>query len=302
MPVKMGQEESATTPSSVRSVAVPPAPPRPNDVAVPPAPQRPNDVVVPPAPQKPELVVPPAPQKPEVLVPPAPPKPEVLRSQSEPQRVVVPPAPPKPVVPPAPPKPEVVVPPAPPKPAREVVVPPAPQRPSLPVSGAPPAHVDPRDQLGVSYTREQLLRSASSYTRDQLLRCHAVLYRPTIRTMSTAEVIRRCPDWLALTQQDTDTETDATAESPVGDLDGKADGADSNASTRGSDSEQIEVSAASKESKAGGMRADAGVFEPGMLAFGLTSARAREIAREAAEAEDRARWDRVLTLLAEGKL
>jgi hypothetical protein len=124
--------------------------------------------------------------------------------------------------------------------------------------------------------------------------------------MSTAEVITRCPEWLALAQQDTDAETDATVETPVsvvGDsADCKADGADSNASTRGSDSEQNEVSIAIKENKPGGLRADAGAFEPGMLAFGLTSARAREIAAATAEAEDRARWERVLTLLAEGKL
>lgn len=75
---------------------------------------------------------------------------------------------------------------------------------------------------------------------------------------------------------------------------GSADSA--TASTRGSDSEHQE----GKESKGGILRADAAVFEPGMSAFGLTSARAREIAAAAAEAADRERWERVLAELASG--
>lgn len=116
--------------------------------------------------------------------------------------------------------------------------------------------------------------------------------------VSTAEVITRCPEWWEETQRSIADETELDDQgSPVGAKAGSDRGsADSaTASTRGSDSEQQE-----KELKGGMLRADVAAFEPGMSAFGLTSARAREIAAAAAEAADRERWDRVLAELANG--
>jgi hypothetical protein len=77
--------------------------------------------------------------------------------------------------------------------------------------------------------------------------------------------------------------------------------ADSNASTKGSDTDSL----AHKDAKAAVLRADVAAFEPdsvGLAAFGLTGTRAKELAKERARLEDERRWEAVLKALAAGEL
>jgi hypothetical protein len=178
-------------------------------------------------------------------------------------------------------------------------VPPAPPKPDL-LQCVSPVSVGsvkvPSTQSTPTLQRfEQFARPSES---EDLATLRAAFNPPTVKT-SAPEVIARSSAWIGLSQHGEDLAVDSPVS--VGDV-GKAgsDIADSQASTRGSDSDQVSEASKDKETKPG-LRADVAAFEPGMSAFGLTSARAREIALAAAEAADQQRWDTILAKLAKGE-
>jgi hypothetical protein len=115
-------------------------------------------------------------------------------------------------------------------------------------------------------------------------------------TPSTAASTKRTESSVAESEFETEDE-DGLANNPFS----ATETADSNASTKGSDTDSL----AHKDAKAAVLRADVAAFEPdsvGLAAFGLTGTRAKELAKERARLEDERRWEQVLKALAAGEL
>lgn len=161
----------------------------------------------------------------------------------------------------------VRVPPAPPKPGASV--PPPPPKPETPKSAlATPPPAPPRPNLPTEY---YAVPSPSTATSS---------HKRTESSVAESEFETEDEDGLVNNGSTRDT-------------------ADSNASTKGSDTDGF------KDAKAAGLRADVAAFDGdavGLSAYGLTGTRAKELAKERARHEDEARWEAVLKALAAGEL
>lgn len=199
------------------------------------------------------------------------------------------------VPPPAPPPPppieavkNVDIPPAPPRPAGVisgkgalmVKVPPAPPKPDTPGGAGkpgtpksalapPPPPAPPRPNLPAEYYTAPSPSTTTSTKRTE-------------SSVAESEFETEDEDGLAMSGSTRDT-------------------ADSNASTKGSDTDSF----AHKDAKAPALRADVAAFDGdtvGLAAFGLTGTRAKELAKERARLEDERRWEAVMQALATGEL